>query len=117
MSLAGVGLSRRKPREIACIAAVFLTAAQPHCLSAFAIVKLRLSRNTLSGGAALSRSPFKISPMRKGNPRGNRLQKTTVFIAFRLAAGASFVASPASMALQKTGPNPCSTGINPTSGR
>jgi hypothetical protein len=101
MSLAGVGLSRRKPPEIACIAAVFLTAAQLHCFSAFARVKLRLSRNTLSGGAALSRSPFKISSMRKGNPTGNRLQKTTVFLAFRLAAGAGFAASPASMADQE----------------
>jgi hypothetical protein len=82
MSLAGVGLSRRKPPVIACIAAVFLTAAKLHCLSAFAKVKLRLSRKTLSGGAALSRSPFKISLMRKGNPKSNRLQKTTVFSLF-----------------------------------
>jgi hypothetical protein len=60
MSLAGVGLSRRKPPAIL----QFFTVPQCHSSSAFALVKLRLSRNTLPDGAALSRSHLKIFSMK-----------------------------------------------------
>jgi hypothetical protein len=67
----------------------FLTAAQRHRSSAFASVKLRLSRNTLPDQTALSRSPLKIFSMRnrkaaqpKARTAPHRLPQTVDLIVY-----------------------------------